>query len=128
MSQGLFGIPPPRNEPVLAYAPGAPERAALRARLAELSREEIEIPLVIGGKEVRTGKLADVRCPHRHAQRLARFHQAGPAEVQAAIDAAREARRGWAALPFDARATVRSQRREGGAYDRGRGVSRVRGH
>jgi 1-pyrroline-5-carboxylate dehydrogenase len=106
MSQGIFRVPDPHNEPVLSYAPGTPERRELRARLAALSKEELEIPLVIGGKEVRTGKLAEVRVPHRHAHRLARFHQAGAAEVQAAIDAAREARREWAALPFEARAAV----------------------
>ncbi|HZZ84254.1 MAG TPA: L-glutamate gamma-semialdehyde dehydrogenase [Anaeromyxobacteraceae bacterium] len=106
MSFGNFRIPAPHNEPVLGYAPGSPERRALKARIAELSGEELEIPLVIGGKEVRTGKLAEVRVPHRHAQRLARFHQAGAAEVEAAIAAAREARRGWAALPYEARAAV----------------------
>jgi 1-pyrroline-5-carboxylate dehydrogenase len=95
------------NEPVLGYGPGSPERAALKARLAELTGAgPIEIPLVIGGKEVRTGRLAEVRAPHRHAQVLARFHQAGPAEVGAAIAAAREARRSWAALPYHARAAV----------------------
>ncbi|HEX9288444.1 MAG TPA: L-glutamate gamma-semialdehyde dehydrogenase [Anaeromyxobacteraceae bacterium] len=106
MSQGIFRVPVPHNEPVLSYAPGTPERRELKARLATLSKQELEIPLVIGGKEVRTGKLADVRVPHRHGHRLARFHQAGAGEVQAAIDAAREARRGWAALPFEARAAV----------------------
>ncbi len=106
MSQGIFRVPVPHNEPVLSYAPGTPERRELKARLATLSKQELEIPLVIAGKEVRTGKLADVRVPHRHGHRLARFHQAGAGEVQAAIDAAREARRGWAALPFEARAAV----------------------
>jgi 1-pyrroline-5-carboxylate dehydrogenase len=102
MSNGVFRIPVPRNEPVLSYAPGTPERAALKARLAELSSEEIEIPLVIGGREVRTGRIAEARVPHRHAQRLARWHQAGPAEVQEAIEAAARARRTWAAMdPFD---------------------------
>jgi 1-pyrroline-5-carboxylate dehydrogenase len=106
MSQGIFQVPTPRNEPVLAYAPGAPERRALRARLAEMAGQEIEIPLVIAGREVRTGRMADARPPHRHAQRLARWHQAGGPEVQAAVDAARAARRDWAALPFHQRAAV----------------------
>jgi 1-pyrroline-5-carboxylate dehydrogenase len=106
MSQGIFHVPPPHNEPVLDYAPGSPERRTLRARLGELSGQEIEIPLVIGGREVRTGRLADVRVPHRHAHRLARFHQAGAAEVQAAIEAAARARRDWAATPFHDRAAV----------------------
>jgi len=102
MANGNFRIPAPRNEPILSYGPGTPEKAALKARLAELSSAELEIPLVIGGREVRTGRLAEVRVPHRHGQRLARFHQAGPAEVQAAIEAAAAARKGWAAMdPYD---------------------------
>jgi 1-pyrroline-5-carboxylate dehydrogenase len=106
MSRGTFQVPTPRNEPALAYAPGAPERRALRARLAELAGQEIEIPLVIAGREVRTGRMADARPPHQHARRLARWHQAGGADVQAAVDAARTARRDWAALPFHQRAAV----------------------
>jgi 1-pyrroline-5-carboxylate dehydrogenase len=106
MANGRPRIPAPRNEPVLTYAPGTSERAALQARLAELSSQEIEIPLVIGGREVRTGRLAETRVPHRHAQRLARWHQAGPAEVQAAIDAAQQARRAWAAMAPHDRAAI----------------------
>ncbi len=95
-------VPAPRNEPVLSYAPGTPERAALQGKLAELSAREIEIPLVVGGREVRTGRIAEVRVPHRHAQRLARCHEAGKAEVQAAIEAALAARPAWAAMdPYD---------------------------
>jgi 1-pyrroline-5-carboxylate dehydrogenase len=106
MANGRPRIPAPRNEPVLGYAPGSPERAALEARLRELSAGELEIPLVIGGREVRTGRLAEARVPHRHAQRLARFHEAGAAEVRAAIEAAREARRDWAARDPADRAAV----------------------
>jgi 1-pyrroline-5-carboxylate dehydrogenase len=106
MANGRPRIPAPRNEPVLGYAPGSPERAALEARLRELSAGELEIPLVIGGREVRTGRLGEARVPHRHAQRLARFHEAGAAEVQAAIEAARAARREWAARDPADRAAV----------------------
>jgi 1-pyrroline-5-carboxylate dehydrogenase len=106
MSNGRPVIPTPRNEPVLSYAPGTPERAALKARLAELSRTEIEIPVVVGGREIRTGRIAEVRVPHRHAQRLARCHQAGPAEVQAAVEAAAEARRTWARMDPHDRAAI----------------------
>ena len=106
MSNGTFTLPLPRNESLLSHAPGTPERAALAARLAELSREPIEIPLVIGGKEVRTGRLGEVRTPHRHGQVLARFHQAGPAEVKAAGDAAVAARREWAAWAPHDRAAI----------------------
>jgi 1-pyrroline-5-carboxylate dehydrogenase len=106
MANAHFRIPEPRNEPVLSYAPGTPERTALQAKLAELSAREIEIPLVIGGREVRTGRIAEARVPHRHAQRLARWHQAGPEEVRAAIQAAVEARRAWAAMDPQDRAAV----------------------
>ncbi len=106
MPNGQFHIPPPRNEPVLSYAPGSAERAALEERLRELSSGELEIPLVIGGREVRTGRIAEVRVPHRRGQRLARFHQAGPAEVQAAVEAALAARRTWGAMDPADRAAV----------------------
>jgi 1-pyrroline-5-carboxylate dehydrogenase len=106
MPNGSFRIPEPRNEPVLSYAPGTPERTALKRRLEELSAAELEIPLVIGGREVRTGRMAEVRVPHRHAQRLARYHQAGPAEVTAAIEAAVSARRAWAAMDPHDRAAI----------------------
>jgi len=106
MAHGLFRVPPPRNEPNLAYRPGSPERRDLQARLKQLAGQEIEVPLVIGGREVRTGRLAEARAPHRHGLRLARFHQAGAAEVEAAIRAAGAAKRDWAALPFHQRAAV----------------------
>jgi 1-pyrroline-5-carboxylate dehydrogenase len=106
MSNGSFRIPAPRNEPNLSHAPGTPERAALKARLKELAAGPVEIPLVIGGQEVRTGRLAEIRAPHRHAQVLARFHQAGPAEVAAAAAAAVKARRDWSALGPHDRAAV----------------------
>ncbi len=106
MPNARFAVPEPRNEPNLHYAPGSPEKQALKAKLAELSSQEIEIPLVIGGREVRTGRLGEARLPHRHAHRLARWHQAGPAEVAAAVEAARAARREWAAMDFADRAAV----------------------
>ncbi len=99
-------VPPPTNERVLDYAPGSPERAARRAQLDSMARETLELPLVIDGKEVRTGKQGSAVMPHAHEHLLARFHMAGPAEVQAAIDAAVKAQPGWAALPQTARAAV----------------------
>jgi 1-pyrroline-5-carboxylate dehydrogenase len=98
MPSGSHRVPEPRNEPVLAYAPGSPERNPLKSRLAELAAEPIEITCVIDGEEVRTGRVAEVALPHRHGHRLARVHQAGPGEVTRAIDGARAARRDWAAL------------------------------
>jgi 1-pyrroline-5-carboxylate dehydrogenase len=106
MANARFRVPTPRNEPNLAYAPGSPERAALKAELARLSAQEIEIPVVVGGQEIRTGRLAEVRMPHRHGHVLARFHQAGPEEVARAADAARAARREWGAMDWADRAAV----------------------
>src|SRR2546425_1326747 len=90
-------IPTPVNEPVLSYAPGTPERADLKRTLKELSGRQLEIPLVIGRKDVHTGRTVDVVMPHCHRHVLAKAHQAGPAELQAAIAAAREAWRDWSA-------------------------------
>ncbi|HEU4385021.1 MAG TPA: L-glutamate gamma-semialdehyde dehydrogenase [Anaeromyxobacteraceae bacterium] len=106
MPNARFAVPEPRNEPNLNYAPGSPEKQALKAKLTELSAQDIEIPLVIGGREVRTGRTAEARLPHRHGHRLARWHQAGPEEVAAAVEAARAARREWAAMDFADRAAV----------------------
>lgn len=106
MTHGVFRVPPPINEPVKSYAPGSPEKAALKQRLRELASEKTEVPLVIGGKEVRTGDMQKVRQPHNHKAELGSFHQAGAAEVRLAIDAAERAKPAWAALPWEERAAV----------------------
>src|SRR6267143_6541857 len=99
-------IPVPTNEPVLSYAPGTPERLELKKSLKELSARQIEIPLVIGGKEVHTGKTIDAVMPHCHHHVLAKVHQGGPAEVRAAITAAGEAWHDWSTWDLARRAAV----------------------
>ncbi len=99
-------VPAPVNEPVKAYAPGSAERASLQQKLAEMSGESIEIPLLIGGQEVRTGQMGCVTIPHRHQHRLATWHKAGTAEVERAIDAALQAREEWASWTLPQRAAV----------------------
>ncbi len=99
-------IPPPVNEPVLSYAPGAAERVELKRALKDLSARQIEIPLIVGGEEVRTGTTVEAVMPHCHRHVLARVHQAAPREVQAAIAAAREARRDWSTWSLERRAAV----------------------
>ena len=99
-------IPVPVNEPVLSYAPGTSERLELKKALKDLSSHHVEIPLVIGGNEVRTGKTVDAVMPHCHHHVLAKVHQAGPAEVQAAIKAAREAWHDWSTWDLEPRAAV----------------------
>ncbi len=106
MSLGHFRVPPPVNEPVRAYAPGSLEKAALKKTLTALSAREIEIPLVIAGKRVRTGTLEKAVMPHDHRHTLGSYHQAGTKDVEAAIAAAEAARPDWAAMPFEERAAV----------------------
>jgi 1-pyrroline-5-carboxylate dehydrogenase len=107
MSRPAIALPPePRNEPVKDYAPGSPERGELQQRLRELERERIEIPLVIGGKDVRTGSTFEAVEPHNKKHVLADVHSGGPEQVQQAVDAAREARRDWARMPWEDRAAI----------------------
>ena len=106
MFNGIFHIRKPENEPVLSYAPGTPERAELKARLQEMLENPVEIPALIGGKEVTTGDLVDMRCPHNHDQVLGRYHRAGVKETDLAIDAANEAKVAWSDMQWSSRATV----------------------
>ena len=106
MSLGSFRVPAPVNEPVRSYAPGSPEKTALKRRLAALAAEPVEVPIVAGGREIRTGKTEAIVAPHDRRRRLGTFHQAGTAEVALAIDAAEKARPAWAATPFEDRAAV----------------------
>jgi len=103
---GIRRVPQPINEPNRSYAPGTPERAELKARLASMAAEKIDIPIVIGGKEIRTGKIEKTVMPHAHQHVLAEYHKAGPEHVQQAIAAAAEARREWAAWAWEDRAAV----------------------
>jgi len=103
---GHFSVPTPRNEPVPSYAPGTPERAELQDHLDAMADEVVEIPLLIGGREIRTGDTVDVVMPHDHGHVLARAHQAGPEETRAAIDAAREAHDSWSRMAWPDRASI----------------------
>ncbi|MFL6280769.1 MAG: L-glutamate gamma-semialdehyde dehydrogenase [Vicinamibacterales bacterium] len=103
---GIRRVPEPINEPNRSYAPGTAERAELKARLKAMSAERIDIPLVIGGKEVRTGRLAQAVMPHDHKHVLADYHLAGPEQVQQAVAAAADARREWGSWPWEDRAAV----------------------
>jgi 1-pyrroline-5-carboxylate dehydrogenase len=103
---GTRRVPDPVNEPVKSYAPGSPERAALKARLAKMANERVEIPIIVGGREVRTGNTAKAVMPHDHRHVLADWHKATPDHVRAAVDAAREARAEWANWAWEDRAAV----------------------
>jgi 1-pyrroline-5-carboxylate dehydrogenase len=99
-------VPPVTNEPIRSYAPGSPERAELKARLAAMERECPEIPLVIGGKEIRTGDIAKATAPHKHGHVTATWHKARPEDVRAAIRAAGDAQREWTSWRWEDRAAV----------------------
>jgi 1-pyrroline-5-carboxylate dehydrogenase len=99
-------VPPPVNEPVKSYAPGAPERTALKDRLRSMADERIDIPLIIGGQEVHTGELAESVMPHNHRHVLAQWHRAGAENVDQAIAAAKHAAKDWANWPWEDRAAV----------------------
>jgi 1-pyrroline-5-carboxylate dehydrogenase len=101
-----YRVPVPVNEPINSFAPGTPERKALKDKLSAMSAERIDIPLVIGGKEVRTGDTGTQVMPHKHAHVLATWHKAGAKEVEQAVKAAAEARREWASWSFEDRAAV----------------------
>ena len=103
---GMRRVPAPYNEPIRGYAPGSPERASLKARLESMSKERIEIPIIIGGKEFRTGELGHAVMPHDHRHILADYHKARPDQVKAAIDAALVAQREWSHWPWEDRVAV----------------------
>jgi 1-pyrroline-5-carboxylate dehydrogenase len=103
---GVRRIPPPVNDVNRSYAPGTPERAELKARLQEMAGQIADIPLVIGGREIRTGRTEPVVMPHAHGHVLANYHVAAPEHVDQAIAAAAAAHREWSAWPWEDRAAV----------------------
>ncbi|RTQ50940.1 L-glutamate gamma-semialdehyde dehydrogenase [Hymenobacter gummosus] len=106
MANGFFNVPAPKNEPVKGYAPGSPERRELQAMLKQLKQEEKDIPMYIGGEQVRTGNLQRISPPHDHQHTLGHFHLGSAEHVQQAIDAALAARTRWAELPWQERAAI----------------------
>jgi 1-pyrroline-5-carboxylate dehydrogenase len=105
-AHGIFRPPPPANEPVKGYTPGSPEREELKRRLDELQGQRLDVPCVIGGEEVHTGDTAPAVMPHRKDHVLADVHQAGPGEVERAIEAAGTAWQDWSRTPWEERAAV----------------------
>ncbi|HON44476.1 MAG TPA: L-glutamate gamma-semialdehyde dehydrogenase [Planctomycetota bacterium] len=106
MNLGLFKVPEPVNEPIKNYAPGEPEREALLQKYNELKNQMLEIPVMIGGKEIKTGNTGDCRLPHDHQTKIGFYHKAGKEEVKLAIQTALEARKTWSQMPFEHRISV----------------------
>lgn len=106
MSNAFFNVPIAENEPIKGYAPGSPEKEELQAVLAELKSKPIDAPMIIGGKEVRTGNTVSMHPPHEIAHNLGNFHRGDKTHVQQAIDAALEARPQWSSTPWQDRAAI----------------------
>jgi 1-pyrroline-5-carboxylate dehydrogenase len=106
MNNAIFVYDYPANEPVKSYAPGSRERKELQTELDKQSQEEIDIPLIIGGKEIRTGNLGKVTMPHDHGHVLAQYHKASAKEVKMAIESALKAHQEWESFPWVERLSV----------------------
>ena len=102
----IIKVPEPKNEPIYNYTPGSPEKSALRAQLKQFLGETMEFPLIIGGKEVKTGNLADCRCPHDHQHLLAQYHKAGPKEIEMAVQEAKKAWKEWSQMDWVSRVSI----------------------
>ena len=106
MNNACVTVPAPRNEPVLSYAPGSPEKAALKSQLEKFAAGSVEIPLIIGGREVTTGDLGACILPHDHRKQVATYHRGDADTVGQAIAAAAAARPAWSEMPWESRAAV----------------------
>ncbi len=106
MSKGFFNVPNPKNEPVLNYAPGSKEREELKQALKEARSQQVEVPMVIGGKEVKTGNLVDILPPHDIHNKLGVYHKGDKTHVEQAIKAAMDAKPAWEAMSWEHRASI----------------------
>ena len=106
MNNAIFSINNPKNEPVLSYAHGTPERAAIEAELGRMASETVEIPVIVNGREIYTGKTAKVVMPHDHKHVLAVYHMAGENEIKEAIAAAEKAKNEWMTLSWVERTSI----------------------
>ncbi len=106
MNNAIFSIHRPKNEPVLSYTQGSPERSALEKELKRISSETVEIPVIVNGREIRTGRTGKVVMPHDHKHILATYHMAGEKETREAIDAAQNAKEEWMTLSWVERSSI----------------------
>lgn len=106
MNNAVFDFAAPTNETPLDYAPGSKERDLLKQELERQSNMEVDVPLIIGGKEIRTGRMGNIVMPHDHSHCLGTYHKAGPDEVRMAIEAAAKAHRIWGSMPWVERVSI----------------------
>jgi 1-pyrroline-5-carboxylate dehydrogenase len=109
MANAIFKLGLPENEEVKTYAPGSHEREMLKTKLKELAENPVDIPLIIGGKEIRTGDTGNIITPHNHNHILGKYHKAGEKEVRMAIDAAMEAYKTWSVMDWQDRVAIFSR-------------------
>ena len=112
MNNALFQFAKPANETVKEYRPGSPERIALEEELKKQSNEVVEIPIIIGGKEIRTGDIGEVVMPHNHKHVVAKYHKVTEKEVNMAIEAALKAKKEWENIPWVERASILARVRQ----------------
>ena len=106
MSKGVYKLPPIVNEPIKSYAPGSPEKKELKEALAAAKAAVVDLPMIIGGKEVRTDKRMEIRPPHETKHLLGHYHQGDKTHVRMAIDAAMKAKPAWEAMGWESRAAI----------------------
>ena len=106
MNNAIYKVPQAINEPLLNYAPGSPERETLKATLRKMRGEVMDIPMYIGGKEIRTGKKVRMAPPHDHGHTLAHFHAGDKTHVEMAIETALNAKEQWANFSWEHRASI----------------------
>ncbi len=106
LNNAVISIPRPVNEPIKSYAPGSPERVNLKQALADAAGKQLDIPLIIGGKDIRTGRLGKAVMPHNHQHVLAIYHLAGPDEVRLAIKTAVVAQSMWQSFRWEERCAI----------------------
>ncbi|MBR6445410.1 MAG: L-glutamate gamma-semialdehyde dehydrogenase [Prevotella sp.] len=106
MNNSLIQFATPANEPVKTYLAGSPERVELEKELERQSKLVVDIPIIIGGKEIRTGDTGKVTCPHDHKHVLATYHKVGKKEVEMAVEAAMKAWKEWSETPWTTRAAI----------------------
>jgi len=106
MSNGIFNVPVAANEPIYDYAPGTPEREALLASYKAQFNAQVDVPMYIGGEEVRTGNTGNLTPPHDHQHVIGTFHKGDASHVEAAIEAALAAKDRWSNMPWEHRASI----------------------
>ena len=106
MPKGIYNVPIAKNEPVLSYAPGTKEREELKKQLSAYKETQLDIPMIIGGEEIRSGNKVRIHPPHDIQHTLGYYHQGDEMHVHRAIDAALKARKKWAEMPWEHRASI----------------------